>query len=72
MRMGQWVRTGLGHGGITCALQTQFSCFNQKRHPNMAMFYGALHLNKRCEMICFDDDLLLMGIKINTVFLFLY
>ena len=25
MRMGQGVRTCLGHGGITCVLQTQFS-----------------------------------------------
>ena len=25
MRMGQGVRTGLEHGGITCVLQTQFS-----------------------------------------------
>ena len=25
MRMGQGVRTDLGHGGITCVLQTQFS-----------------------------------------------
>ena len=25
MRMGQGVRTGLGHGVITCVLQTQFS-----------------------------------------------
>ena len=25
MRMGQGGRTGLGHGGITCVLQTQFS-----------------------------------------------
>ena len=25
MRMGQGVRTGLGHGGITCVLQTHFS-----------------------------------------------
>ena len=25
MRMGQGVRTGLGNGGITCVLQTQFS-----------------------------------------------
>ena len=25
MRMGQGVRTGLGHEGITCVLQTQFS-----------------------------------------------
>ena len=28
MRMGQGVRTGLGHGGIICVLQTQFSSFN--------------------------------------------
>ena len=28
MRMGQGVRTGLGHGGITCVLQTQFSSFD--------------------------------------------
>ena len=27
MRMGQGVRTGLGHGGITCVLQTHFSSF---------------------------------------------
>ena len=27
MRMGQGVRTGSGHGGITCVLQTQFSRF---------------------------------------------
>ena len=27
MRMGQGVWTGLGHGGITCVLQTQFSSF---------------------------------------------
>ena len=27
MRMGQGVRTGLGLGGITCVLQTQFSSF---------------------------------------------
>ena len=27
MRMGQGVRTGLGHGGITCVLQRQFSSF---------------------------------------------
>ena len=25
--MGQEVRTGLGHGGITCVLQTQFSIY---------------------------------------------
>ena len=28
MRMGQGVRTGLGQGGITCVLQTQFSSWS--------------------------------------------
>ena len=28
MRMGRGLRTGLGHGGITCVLQTQFSSFS--------------------------------------------
>ena len=27
MRVGQGVRTGLGHEGITCVLQTQYSRF---------------------------------------------
>ena len=27
MRMEQEVKTGLGHGGITCVLQTQFSSY---------------------------------------------
>ena len=27
MGIGQGVKTGLGHGGITCVLQTQFSSF---------------------------------------------
>ena len=27
MGMGQGLRTGLGHEGITCVLQTQFSSF---------------------------------------------
>ena len=40
MRMGQGVRTGLGHGGIPCVLQTQFSrvffhfCFNLNLDKN--------------------------------------
>ena len=34
MRMGQGVRTGLGHGGITCILQTQFSSFKIFYHIN--------------------------------------
>ena len=30
MRMGQGVRTGLGHRGITCVLQTRFSSVKQE------------------------------------------
>ena len=33
MWMGQGVRTGLGHGGIICVLQTQFSSFFQELTP---------------------------------------
>ena len=36
MRMGQGVRTGLGHGVITCVLQTQFSSLNCKHHVSCA------------------------------------
>ena len=31
MRMGQWVRTGLGHRGITCVLHAQFSSLIYQR-----------------------------------------
>ena len=40
MRMGQGVRTGLGHGGITCVLQTQFSSFYIF---SMCFFFNHLH-----------------------------
>ena len=44
MRMGQVVRTGLGHGGIPCVLQTQFSsclaCEAEARH--MYCFSGVV------------------------------
>ena len=55
MRMGQWVRTGIGHGGITCVLQTHFSslfvvCFlysfpsKKERVSHISILYGG---NKR-------------------------
>ena len=37
MRIGQGVKTGLGHGGITCVLHTQFSSF---------IFAGSLTLSQ--------------------------
>ena len=43
MRMGQGVRTGLGHGGITCVLQTQFSSLNLFLGPELYL----LTLHKR-------------------------
>ena len=51
MTMGQRVRTGLGHGGITCVLQTQFSnylfstLFHHKYNndgPNGSPFFSIL------------------------------
>ena len=45
MRMGQGVRTGLGHGGITCVLQTQFSSFflsAMNREICVNITYGSL------------------------------
>ena len=54
MRMGQGVRTGLGHGGITCVLQTQFSSFSfflhfclqkySKLSENKGMHYAQVFL----------------------------
>ena len=50
MRMGQGVRTGLGHACITCVLQTQFSSFLCHSFPNIslavsvtAIFVGGSH-----------------------------
>ena len=48
MGMGQGVRTGLGHGGITCALQTQFSIFwgGGGEQGNMPIYFkGTLENN---------------------------
>ena len=46
MRMGQGVRTGLGHGGITCVLQTQFSSFVllYQQFNNVVVIAGKSHL----------------------------
>ena len=41
MRMGQGVWTGLGHGGITCFLQTQFSSFIHVMLPEESLGGGA-------------------------------
>ena len=43
MRMGQGVRTGLGHGGIICVLQTQFSSF----------FFHLFHLHYSSDFAAF-------------------
>ena len=45
MRIGQGVRTGLGHGGITCVLQTQFSSFSSKP------YVVTPHLNRLIETV---------------------
>ena len=45
MRMGQGVRTGLGHGGITCVLQTQFSSLSTAFFPFNVLIESSLLLN---------------------------
>ena len=48
MGKGQGVRTGLGHGGITCVLQTQFYSFflGGGGQGNMAIYFkGTLENN---------------------------
>ena len=37
MRMGEGVRTGVGHGGITCVFQTQFSSLKLKLGENIVL-----------------------------------
>ena len=39
--MGQGVRTGLGHGGITCVLQTQFSSLVSKMSSSIMQIRNA-------------------------------
>ena len=47
MKMGQGVRTGLGHRGITCVVQTQFSSFTIfKKGNNLSDFVFASLDNK--------------------------
>ena len=46
MRIGQGVRTALGHGGITCALQTQFSSFFCRKKYEEILFSYLLSKNK--------------------------
>ena len=43
MRVGQGVRSGLGHGGITCVLQTQFFSF----------YYSTVVKCKYCSLVVF-------------------
>ena len=49
MGMGQGLRTGLGHGSITCVLQTQFSSlflFGGGEQGNMPIYFkGTLENN---------------------------
>ena len=49
MRMGQGVRTGLGHGGITCVLQTQFSSlsFNSDFYVSKIVHLSARNLPRK-------------------------
>ena len=50
MRMGQGVRTDLGHGGMTCVLQIQFS--------SCTVGYGVCVINSSNSFSNFADILL--------------
>ena len=67
MRMGQGVRTGLGHGGIICVLQTQFSSFIffYSRIFNYSLGNLALY----CVVVMFSSELkwiIFDGLKSQT------
>ena len=51
MRMGQGVRTGLGHGGITCVLQTQFS--------SLHMCFGIYYISQFSDFALYLEDCLM-------------
>ena len=65
MRMGQGVRTGLGHGGITCVLQTQFSSLHK----------GTWCISEACNIKVYDRSLQLVkqgiafDLKYNILFI---
>ena len=63
MRMGQGVRTGLGHGGITCVLQTQFSSFYLKLLISQSKFSGTRKFTLRYQYLemNFNFDLMFLG-----------
>ena len=44
MRMGQELKTGLGHGGISCVLQTQFSSYLVLKQLNVRIFFPHIWL----------------------------
>ena len=55
MRMGQGVRTGLGHGGITCVIQTQFSS-----GLSNTLFVSPVHIHG--ENLHYDHQLITVNI----------
>ena len=63
MRMGQGVRTGLGHGGITCVLQTQFSSF---------FFFFFFFCWKTERSFCSAKTSHIFSAKIGKIFMFEY
>ena len=69
--MEQGVRTGLGHGGITCVLQTQFSSSFPILHVHFKNFYvGVFSGTFKARMlklgIHMDNELLYYGIENQT------
>ena len=61
MRMGQEVRTGLGHGGITCVLQTQCSSFLLLFSTVLQMVTKFAGVQKCEDKMTLDDSLLILA-----------
>ena len=74
MRMRQGVRTGLGHGGITCVLQTQFSSFSRCAGPTTHLIFKVIAFSLYFEMlsgaVTFSDILSYEGFRFNNIFTF--
>ena len=60
MRMGQGVRTGLGHGGITCVLQTQFSSFVLISFPVFLFQFLFCYILERKDKKWFKRDIIVL------------
>ena len=65
MRMGQGVRTGVGHGGITCVLQTQFSSFYYNKQRPLGFNFFPKRSGPSCSKL--TTSLVNVSLKFQTI-----